>query len=99
MRRQFDKRIKVGSSLVAERNRISRMEKSGPSLGPIKKTRPKGQSFRTVISKVVQFLGLRRKLEPWEVKAIAAAEDKRARRRERNVRWWSNDPNWEYYGG
>jgi hypothetical protein len=55
-------------------------------------------SFKKIGSTVKRILGLKRKLEPWELKAMAAAEAKRARRRERNITWWTNDKTWEFYG-
>jgi hypothetical protein len=74
---------------------MARQQVTAVTTPPIKKKRSKGPSFLTVISKIASFFGIKRRLEPWELKAKAAAEAKRARRRERNLRWWANDPTWE----
>lgn len=58
---------------------------------------PRKKAKSSLIKKILRFLTGRRRLAPWELKAIAAAEAKRSRRRERNIRWWSNDRTWEFY--
>jgi hypothetical protein len=89
MKRQFDKRrIRTGKRwLMTSMNDRDFRPWRAPSAGrksPIKK----------IGAAVKRILGLRRKLEPWELELKALAEQKRARRRERNIRWWSNDRTW-----
>lgn len=97
MRRQFDKRIVTGAGLVAERNRFARMERPIVAQMATKKRKEKASSFFKILSAVARFFKIKRKLAPWEIKAVEAAQAKRERRRQRNIRWWSNDPGWEYY--
>ena len=54
--------------------------------GKTKKSRP------SIVKRIVQLF--KRRLEPWELELKAEAVAKRARRRERNIRWWSNDRTW-----
>lgn len=44
--------------------------------------------------RVVRFFTGKRQLALWELKAKAAAQDKRLRRQARNLRWWANDRAW-----
>jgi len=87
MRRQYDKRQTdrvVLPTLTAPRLSVT------PAFSPTKK-RVASSFFKKIGG---FFKKLFRKPAPWELKAMAEAVAKRARRRERNIRWWSNDRTW-----
>lgn len=92
MRRQYDKRQTdrvVLPTLTSPRAAVT------PAFQPAKRERA-SSFFKSVKS---FFKKLFRKPAPWELKVMAEAEAKRARRKLRNIVWWSNDPSWEFYGG
>ena len=51
-------------------------------------------TVRKVARIIKALLAGKRQFEPWEKKIIAAAQAKRERRKERNIRWWENDKTW-----
>jgi len=53
-----------------------------------------GRSARSVFRVIKTLLAGKRQLAPWEKKAILAAEEKRERRKARNLLWWANDKTW-----
>jgi len=87
MRRQYDKRQveRVVLPRIAERR-----ASVTPAFTPTKK-RVASSFFKKIGG---FFKKLFRKPAPWELKVMAEAVAKRARRRERNIRWWSNDVTW-----
>jgi hypothetical protein len=91
MRRQYDKR-QVGRVILP--TLTPSMRTVTPAYRPAKK-KAKSSIFKSII----RFFTRKRKLEPWELELKATAEAKRARRRERNIRWWSNDRAWEFHSG
>lgn len=64
-----------------------------PAFRPVKR-----KAKSSIIKSIIRFFTRKRKLEPWELELKAEAEAKRARRRLRNIAWWSNDRTWEFFG-
>lgn len=83
MKRQFDKRAFIVANSPRLRQAVSRTWQAEK-----KEPRP------SIGKRIIRLFTGKRILKPWELKAKAEAVAKRARRRERNIRWWSNDRTW-----
>ena len=93
MRPYFFNRYRGYQAAVSQETMAYKM--SQVHVAPPKPMEKIGAAFKKILKSIFRFLTGGRRLAPWELKAIAAAQDKRARRRERNLRWWANDPTWE----
>jgi hypothetical protein len=89
MRPYFFKRPTVAADKRAERFRQRQRDRAW--------ARGDGGSDSTVrkVARIIKtLLAGKHRVDLWETKLIAAAQAKRERRRERNLRWWANDKTW-----
>jgi len=90
MRANYDKR----RPMVTGAHRADRYTAQPRLKRPEKKAAGGG---RTWLRRIVG--ALRPSLTEADRAAIYEAQNKRARRQARNIRWWSNDRTWEFYEG
>jgi hypothetical protein len=93
MRRQFDRQIITKSGLVAERNRMARMEKPSMPALPPKIKRGMASSFLKKIAVLARTI-FRKRLTDTDRWYIQRAAEKRESRKARNLRWWAMDASW-----